>query len=243
MLYLVLASLLLLHTEWTVVRSTSFCTITKSNIANRIVITLTPPPTSSRKNLLQSKRFGNNNFIHDIVFCPNIAFCATSTDGQVQDDDHFCSRLCDRGFRVHICLPATDLLLNASITTTSKATETFKSLTKSTIRKTQFYRSNIDCVDKNNDNNKKDDKMRFFKSVALHLNLRMPNTAIIAQEVSVPSLLRYLSDNVSRKSELPAAVVLTDPPPLIPLYSNADRTRLLNDRFPIQLKNIIDKYA
>ena len=256
-------------TEWSLVVLSNFCTITKANIGNKLVVSL--KPSVARKQL--SKRFKHTHFIQDIVFCPSI-FCAYDTDGHFLDDDHFCSRLCDRGYRVHICLPASNSTL--PINTVSSL------LNQPMIRQTNFYKSKeVSSSTKYNSgrdghNNESEDerKMTFLKPLIQHLNLRLSTTALIAQEVSVPSLLRHLSDAIptpsksggqdsssssssssevsSRsvgsvpeplQSELPAAVVLTDPPPLIPLYSDAERTRLLNDRFSTQVKDMLARYV
>lgn len=239
---------ILLLAEWSLAQS-NFCTITKSNIGKKIVITMTPPTGSIRKVGYKSTgKLQNTNFIQDIVVCPSVLH-GYAVDSQFLDDDHYCSRLCDRGFRMHVICDSTNVdAISASI-----------GHDKGNIKPSSRIGSNYNRQ-KGEDGreSEEDNKMRFLKRVITHLNLRLSRTAIVAQEVSVPPLLRHLADIVSvaprfsgestertqldPNSAWPAAVVLIDPPPMIPLYTDADRTRLLKDRFSNQMNSLLNRY-
>ena len=84
----------------------NFCTITKTLINRNTIITMTPTSYTTKK--VYSK-ISYNNYIKDIILCTS-PITASKCDHIYIDDEHYCSLLCDRGFRIHILTSTVDLL-------------------------------------------------------------------------------------------------------------------------------------
>ena len=70
---------------------------------------MTPTSYSTKKVYSKITNNKNNNYIKDIILCTS-PITTSKCDHIYIDDEHYCSLLCDRGFRIHILTSTVDLL-------------------------------------------------------------------------------------------------------------------------------------
>ena len=87
----------------------NFCTITKTLINRNTIITMTPTSYTTKKVYSKITNNKNNNYIKDIILCTS-PITTSKCDHIYIDDEHYCSLLCDRGFRIHVLTSTVDLL-------------------------------------------------------------------------------------------------------------------------------------
>ena len=118
---------------------------------------------------------GCENYITDVIYCSS-PLNSWECDEAVIEDEHFCSLLCDRGFRVHaMFLPHPPVFT----------------------RDTSYLETDADQATKL-DRSYADDYVNSLASVVggLVWKNRIParSIAIAATELAVPSVLRYLNE-------------------------------------------------
>jgi hypothetical protein len=154
-----------------------YLTITRAKLKFSDVLTL--KPTASAIAVLKLQRNMNSqccrsaddimHSIEDMIYCRYSI--STTNDVDVLDDDHFCSRLCDAGYRVHIVE-----ISNYETTLGSSQDE---------------YGYERDSI--NHWNNMFTEAVEFIKD-SYHLSRCHSSVAIIGEELTVSHLLNYLAE-------------------------------------------------
>ena len=182
----------------------SLFTITKLPYEKMMIYTLNPESSSSR--CLLTKLVSNNNksknYIYNIIFFKN-AIVKDVCDENFLDDEHFCSRLCDRGYCVHIVTPLFGTLVQNFISIRDKSKTPYVNINnnnnyhqKSTVIKQQQQYEYSD-FDFDHNEFETDLETTFpcdIPKLLKFLNLTPITTSIIVQELAIPSFLKHLTD-------------------------------------------------
>jgi hypothetical protein len=189
-----------------------YASVIRTELSNAKIISLFPQPWLSKA--LKSSLFQQEKReIKEFIYIPSLFSISECDDFEsCLDDEHFCSKLCDAGYKVHIINPIQiekdkqSLFFNEKKINEDSYDDSFDKIATDhylirSIRETINWRT---CDQKTPKN----------------------SLAIISSELSVGAVLNYLSN----ESEI-AAAVLIDPIPINSMHSSNGRKKILQKYF------------
>lgn len=190
--------------------SSSLFSVTKIPYNDHLMIySLRPQASSSRRlytklintddnsGILHNSIKETSNYILDVIYFMNSLVCQQA-DEYFLDDDHFCSKLCDRGFSVHIVTPLFKTQVEYSLS--SETHSSVSSNTKVSIKSNDidniystYSADPLEIGDANYNNKIAEFPCNILRLVeTLHVNPH--STAVVIQELAVPLFLHHITE-------------------------------------------------